>query len=89
MSPSSHTSVPTFLPSPHISFQMSGTKLDPPVHEYPVSVTQELLHPSLLLKLPSSQISRPTFKPSPQISDHTSGVDNVPPVHEYPLSTVQ
>jgi hypothetical protein len=53
--PLSHTSVPTFSPSPQIGVQTFGT---PFVQEYPVSIAvQSLLQPSLLIIFPSSHAS--------------------------------
>jgi len=77
------------IPSPHISVQVSGEELDPPVHVYPISIVHVLEHPSPSITLLSSHTSSPIFIPSPQIGLHTSGLVLSPPEHVKPVSNCQ
>ena len=96
MLPSSHTSYPSFFPSPHVvAVHVLGAV---PVHVKPVSTLQvdEQPSPRKLVKdkgysplavLLSSHSSYPSFFPSPHVvAVHVLGPV---PVHVKPVSTLQ
>ena len=90
--PSSHfdDNVLNFIPSPHISKQVSFDEEEPPVQVHPVSTLHVELHPSSFAVLPSSQYVVKVLNRllSPQISKHVSLVVEEPPVQAYPVSTL-
>ena len=79
------------LPSPQVSFQISGAVDEPPDHVQPDSTAHIAFHPSPIAVLPSSQYVLILLyrRPSPHTSTHTSFVIVVPPDHVQPDSLAQ
>ena len=85
--PSSHSSVPTRLPSPQTDWHVSFEVRLPPEHAKPVSMVQLALHPSPLRVLLSSHssVAIQTIRlPSPHNGRHVSR----PPMPEPPATSV-
>lgn len=80
LSPSSHISEDTLMPSPQKEVQTDGE----PVQDHPDSTAQRLLHPSREVIDPSSHCSDPVLTPSPQISEQVEADVEVPPIHCHP-----
>lgn len=80
---SSHRSIPTTIPSPMISEQITGNEV---VQEYPTPEVQSGLQPSPSRVFPSSHCSFPRSKLSPQIGLQTD-IDPKGPIQCQPVST--
>lgn len=97
MLPSSQTSLPTRLPSPHTDKHVSLASIWPPEHTNPTSIWQDELHPSPSIVLLSSHCSLSLHKmriPSPHLGTHVSTPPTPLPsvldeVHAQPYSMRQ
>ena len=78
---SSHSSLPTMIPSPQVPVQVDGS----PTQFHPASTVQVEEQPSSLFVFPSSHSSVPTMTPSPQPGVQVDGS----PEQIHPASTVQ
>ena len=88
MLPSSHSSIPIVLLSPHISAHLLFIgAVESFMQAAPDSIIQSLLHPSPETRFPSSHCSIfDASIPSPHSVRQMSGDEEVPPEHTHPCS---
>src|SRR6056300_928810 len=94
--PSSHSSSPPSVLSPHVAEHVSALSMAPPTHSHPHSIWHDALHPSPPTRFPSSHSSDDPagLVPSPHPPTHVSpgpphSQYDQAPLHVTPASTMQ